>query len=111
MQNTGLAFPAAIQKNRQNGRKTVLPVLFVENHRAPLPRGAKRGISGQARYSGMMSRPISVSIALSPAILDPDVVSILPVMVALAPLWKAAFPYSRIKPRPAANRILASGLM
>ena len=46
---------------------------------------------------------------MSPLIVLPLVVSIFPVIVALAPLWKAFFPFSERSFRPAAKRIFASG--
>ena len=56
-------------------------------------------------------RPISESIFMSPLMVLPLVVSMFPVIVALAPLWNAFLPFSLRSFRPAARRIFAWGLM
>ncbi len=56
-------------------------------------------------------RPSPSSISLSLPIVEPVVVSMLPVMVALAPERKAFLPFSLNRARPAAIRISAEGLI
>ena len=62
-------------------------------------------------FMALTLRPISESIFMSPWIVLPLVVSIFPVIVALAPLWNAFLPFSLRSFRPAARRIFAWGLM
>ena len=56
-------------------------------------------------------RPRRLIMAMSSTMVEPDVVSILPVIDAEAPHRRAVAPFSGRSLRPAARRILASGLM
>ena len=62
-------------------------------------------------YSGVTSLPMPESSFLSLSMVEPDVVSIFPVIVALAPPENAASPSFVISARPAARRTFASGFI
>ena len=62
-------------------------------------------------HTGVISRPSRVSISLSLLMVEPDVVSILPVILALAPDVKVSSPSFFISARPPASLMPEVGLI